>query len=491
MVIAPVGTGWSRIPDLKDIRFTGDSGLLVPVPNSSPIDYFSLLVDDNFLISVVDETNIYAEQLFLTGPSERARITNWKPLDLPELKIFLGLWLHMGTIQLNRMQDYWRQHELFSIPCFPKYMSRNRFLLIMRCLHFSRNPDLGEAVSNDRMQKIRPVQNFLNEKMDQLYCPGKELSIDESMVLWRGRLQFRQYIKNKKHKYGLKLYLLTEPNGMVLRCLLYTGAADDLGGKGHAANIVLALMEGKLGKGYSIYMDNFYNSTTLAKQLLSKDTYVTGTLRKDRRDNPKDLVQTKLRKGDSITFYNEGVAVTKWHDKRDVLVLSTEFTGENVEIERRRGDNQIKPKAVVMYNKYMSGIDRQDQMLAYYPSERKTIRWYKKIFIHYMSMLLFNSFLLYSKYSGSKITFFDYRLSVIQQLLSHKIFPQAPIPTEPVGNQHLPSRYRNQVSGKPMRKRCKVCYKKNIQKLTQFFCSECPDCPGLCMEPCFREYHVE
>lgn len=116
------GTGWSRISNLKNISFTGDS---------SPTDYFSVLVDDNFLASVVDETNVYAEHLFLTGPNDRARITNWKPLDLSELKLFLGLWLHMGTIQLNRMQDYWREHELFSIPCFPKYMSRNRFLIIM------------------------------------------------------------------------------------------------------------------------------------------------------------------------------------------------------------------------------------------------------------------------------------------------------------------------------------------------------------------------
>lgn len=94
---------------------------------------------------------------------------------------------------------------------------------------------------------------------------------------------------------------------MVLRCLLYTGAADDLGGKGHAANIVLALMDGKLGKGYSIYMNNFYNSTTLAtttsfRQLLSKNTYVIDTIQKDKRDHPKDLARTKLRKKDAITF---------------------------------------------------------------------------------------------------------------------------------------------------------------------------------------------
>lgn len=91
----------------------------------------------------------------------------------------------------------------------------------------------------------------------------------------------------------------------------------------------------------------------------------------------KDSFRKQLKKGDTEAVYADGVAVTKWRDKRDVLVLPTDFSGETVEIVRVRGDNQIKPKSFA--NKYMSGVDRQDKMLAYYPSERKTIRWYKKI----------------------------------------------------------------------------------------------------------------
>lgn len=34
-------------------------------------------------------------------------------------------------------------------------------------------------------------------------------------VLWRGRLRFRQYIKGKRHKYGVKLYTLTEHQGFL------------------------------------------------------------------------------------------------------------------------------------------------------------------------------------------------------------------------------------------------------------------------------------
>lgn len=41
----------------------------------------------------------------------------------------------------------------------------------------------------------------------------------------------------------------------------------------------------------------------------------------------------------------------------------------------------------------MSGIDRLDQMSAYYSFERKTPRWYKEIDLHLIHLLLINSFL--------------------------------------------------------------------------------------------------
>jgi len=47
------------------------------------------------------------------------------------------------------------------------------------------------------------------------------------MILWRGRLVFRQYIKNKRHKYGVKLYMLTEPTGLARKVLIYSGQGTD------------------------------------------------------------------------------------------------------------------------------------------------------------------------------------------------------------------------------------------------------------------------
>jgi hypothetical protein len=151
-------------------------------------------------------------------------------------------------------------------------MSRDRFLLLLRCFRFTQNPtDHSENIPNDRLFKIHPLINYFNTKMNTIYYPNKELSLDESMVLWRGRLIFRQYIQNKRHNYGVKLYMLTEPNGLIIKVAVYTGILDDLGGKGHAANVVLHVMSKKLNNGHSIYMDNFYNSIDLAEQLLQKN----------------------------------------------------------------------------------------------------------------------------------------------------------------------------------------------------------------------------
>lgn len=311
---------------------------------------------------------------FLGSTRERSRITAWKNLTIEELKIFIGLVLHMGTIRMNRLQDYWRTHRLYHQPSFSNIMSRDRFMLILRCLHFVKNPLPEEPKPADRLYKIRPIIDYFNFRMPEIYYPNKDLSLDESMVLWRGRLVFRQYIKNKRHKYGIKLYLLTEPDGTVCKFAIYTGTLDDHGGKGHATNIVLHLMQENLDVGHSLYMDNYYNSYDLACTLLSRNTYCTGTLRVNRKNNPVDVKQAHLKKGETIARHANGIMITKWKDNREVFYISTEFNNNLVKYFNRRRQEKEKPEAIIKYNSFMGGIDRKDQMMSYYPCERKSLR---------------------------------------------------------------------------------------------------------------------
>ena len=52
---------------------------------------------------------------------------------------------------------YWSSNEVVATPYFSKMMSRNRFQLIMRMLHFSDNTEFDAW---DRLNKIRPVLSY-------------------------------------------------------------------------------------------------------------------------------------------------------------------------------------------------------------------------------------------------------------------------------------------------------------------------------------------
>lgn len=233
----PCPTWSSNTYGLKDIPFTGNNTLLGPVPGQNkPIDWFLLLIDDIFLEKICQFSNAYAMSVFC-GPNTEpgSRINRFTDITVPELRVFIGLLLHMGSIRLNRYQDYWKTDRLYNIPLFRQHMSRDRFLIILRCLHFCK-PD-SESTPIEKTNRLRKVQflvDHFNNKMMSIYYPSKELSLDEGMILWRGRLQFRQYIKGKRHKYGIKLYVLSEPEGLSLRFIIYSGKNDLLGGKGHA-----------------------------------------------------------------------------------------------------------------------------------------------------------------------------------------------------------------------------------------------------------------
>lgn len=104
--------------------------------------------------------------------------------------------------------------------------------------------------------------------MRENYVPDKNICIDESMKLWRGRLLFRQYIKNKKHKYGIKLYELCESDSLVMKIKNYSGKSEETDNNvGHTSDVVLHLLEDYLDKGYTVYMGNFYNSVIITKLL--------------------------------------------------------------------------------------------------------------------------------------------------------------------------------------------------------------------------------
>ncbi len=164
----------------------------------------------------------------MDGTSQHARIHAWKPVTVSEMKVFLGLFFLTGIIHKPELDMYWSTDEMLATPYFSKVMSRNRFEIIWRFLHFNDNT-ARPANDTDRLYKVRPVLDHLVTKFREMYQPNTNICIDEGMLLWRGRLAFRVYNPQKPIKYGIKSYILCDSEtGYCFNMKPYCGESSPL-----------------------------------------------------------------------------------------------------------------------------------------------------------------------------------------------------------------------------------------------------------------------
>ena len=108
-------------------------------------------------------------------------------------------------------------------------MSRNRFEQISWCLHFNNNELLQQ--STNRLFKIQSLLDFFLERFQTIHKPSQQLSLDEAMIPWRGRLCIRTYNPRKLIKYGLLVRMVAEStSGCILNLETYAGEGKKITG---------------------------------------------------------------------------------------------------------------------------------------------------------------------------------------------------------------------------------------------------------------------
>ena len=100
----------------------------------------------------------------------------------------------------------------------------------------------------------------------------------------------------------------------------------------NATNIVMSRAEDVLAAGRCIYADNWYSSIELLDELGKHSTDVIGTIQKDCKALPKDVVNPKLNNGERKAAdspkYN--AMCMQWKNKCDVCILSSCIPDENL-----------------------------------------------------------------------------------------------------------------------------------------------------------------
>lgn len=329
-----------------------------------------------------------------------------------------------------------------------KLMSRNRFQLILKNLHFNDNENINLS---DRLSKITPLLDIVKEIYKKAVVPDETVCIDETLVPFRGRLKFKQYIPNKRHRFGIKLFKLCVQGGYTYDFRVYCG--KEKGKSSVATKVVMSLMSSLLDKGRTLCTDNWYTSVALAHELLKRKTHLLGTLKSNRKNNPTDVTKAKLEKGETIARESDtGIVVQKWRDKRDVLILSTKHTDE-METIQRRNDTIQKPKSILDYNKSKAFIDTSDQIKGYNSSLRKGNKWYRKLAFEVLTETnIVNALHVFNKLSEKKISITDFKEQVVEGLTRVNIVP-APGPEPQEDGQH-----KLVDTGRSARRRCHRCY---------------------------------
>ncbi|KAJ8955069.1 hypothetical protein NQ314_006949 [Rhamnusium bicolor] len=172
-------------------------------------------------------------------------------------------------------------------------------------------------------------------------------------------------------------------------------------------SLILRLMEPYLDKGHQLYIDNFYTNLQLSECLQERKTHTTGTLHSNRKRNPKEITEAKLRAREHVWRSCGNIYVSKWRDKRGVLAFATGYQPKLIETTNKYGLNKVKPIEVAGYN------DRADQMISYYSCPRKSIRWNKKVIFHILDIVVWNAYYLYKETECNKTNSFDYFRSAL------------------------------------------------------------------------------
>lgn len=161
------------------------------------------------------------------------------------------------------------------------------------------------------------------------------------MVASRTCISFRQYIKDKPTKRGFKLFVLANSlNGYTWDFFIYEGKAQIGAGNGLSYDSVMELVSTQqLGTGYKLYVDNFYTSPKLFRDLLQKKVWACGTIRTNRIGYPKDRpngLEHQSPRGTIRWLRDNDILFVQWMDTREVNICSTLHTAHSEEtIERR------------------------------------------------------------------------------------------------------------------------------------------------------------
>lgn len=214
-----------------------------------------------------------------------------------------------------------------------------------------------------------------------------------------------------------------------------------------------------------------------------------------------------MKKGEmEFRTSSTSLACVKWMDNKSVFLLSNfHDPSETSDVNRRQKDGTnaviFAPVMVKDYNMHMGYVDKADMLKSYYEIDRKSKKWWHRIFWHFVDVCVTNAFIIYKEKKYDSLTLKKFRLQIVDALLRATIpvkQGRKSLPTPPTSHKANVSAEKRLAPGPHLpialpqtrRHRCALCSTDKNEKRTRWSCKFCEVPLYLCTEKnCFLKFH--
>ena len=472
------------------------------------LSYFRLFFNDEILDLFVEESNHYFTEILkekygndfkniVLSMNKEKLAKNYayyyvtRGISKEDILTFIGIKIFMGLHKYPSLKSYWSSNYMCKIN-FNKAMPITYYFLIEKALHFpekdcneekesssfSSDKDNSETLSNngikDPRHKIKLYLEKLAKNFQNNYELGENITIDECLVHFKGRNSMKFYIPMKPHKWGFKIHLLCDSDSHYLYNMLFDPGKA---GKSFIWNentsslseaIVLKLLEPLDNKKKrNVFFDGWYSSLSLMKKLSKMGYLNTTVLRASSKELPAKIKTEGYNKA-----YNEELLIQKYEGKKTIYFA----TNYKIDIEELRNIYNIKNRAVDTFDAYLQISSIQ----------RRTLKWYKKIFVFGIDAAIINSKILFELKTGKPITTVKFKENLVDEIFNlnkrrkniENNFNENIRPNPNPNSKVISS---NAIRNTMRDDNCIIC-----GKLTSFTCHECD---SFMHYECFEKYH--
>lgn len=295
----------------------------------------------------------------------------------------------------------------------------------------------GDGYRVGKENRRRKIEEFLDPILKnclKLINPSNTLVVDESLLSFKGRVIFRQYLPAKPDKYGIKFFVVCDAStGAVCGAKCYVGKELDATKQRETklnTKVVLDLVKPFANTGRCVVTDRYYTSPELAYELAKMNFDCVGTIQGNRRGLPKEFIALNLHKhykalekgkgkdanddqdagdddddaesaaGDEeakkagkVGFvFHDKLTLVKYEanaKKNPVHLLSTMH--HTPEVSTKNG----KPKVVEFYNSKKFGVDLLDQLVKNFSTKRTNRRWPMRVVFWALDVAAVQAFIAY------------------------------------------------------------------------------------------------